>query len=325
MELASETKTPRGQILVGTTSWTEKTLLTRGHFYPPDAKTPEQRLRHYASIFPIVEVDSTFYAIPAQRNAVKWSQRTAPGFVFDVKAYRLFTRHRTPVRSLPVDIREALGIKDTSVYYDRLPGELQGELWRRFRAALEPLHASGRLGVVLFQYAPWMVFGKDSLQHLAHCAEQMQGLPMAVELRNVSWLGNRNCARTLAALRELELVHVVVDEPQEGSFSVPAVWEVTRSDLAVVRLHGRNRETWQQAGLPSASERFAYRYSDDELKAFVTPVKRLAKQASQVHVLFNNCYADFAQTNAARFREMLGRRATALPSQRGQLGRTAAL
>jgi uncharacterized protein YecE (DUF72 family) len=300
-----------GRILVGTTSWTEKTLLTLGDFYPPDVKTAEQRLRHYAGIFPIVEVDSSFYAIPAQHNAEQWSARTAPGFVFDVKSYRLFTQHRTPVRSLPADVRQALATRDTSVYYSKLPGELQAELWRQFRAALEPLRASGRLGVVLFQFAPWLVFGKEGKQHILHCAQQMQGYRVAVELSNASWLREARQAHTLAFLRDHQLAHVVVDEPQETSFSLPAVWEATRPDIAVVRLHGRHRETWQQKVLAQASERFAGLYTDLELRSFVTPVKRLAKQASEVHVLFNNCYADYAQTNAAHFSQLLGRRACA--------------
>jgi uncharacterized protein YecE (DUF72 family) len=299
-------------------------LLSLGHFYPEDVKTAEDRLRYYASRFPIVEVDSTFYAIPAERNATQWSERTAPGFVFDLKSYRLFTRHKTPVRSLPADVRQALGTRDTSVYYDKVPDELRAELWRRFRTALEPLRASGRLGVVLFQFAPWLIFGSDGMQHIADCAEHMQGFRVAVELRNTSWLSEHRQERTLSFLREHQLAHVVVDEPQVGSYSVPAVWQATRPDIAVVRLHGRNRETWQQKGLPAASERFAYLYGDQELKPLVAPVKRLAKQAGEVHVLFNNCFADYAQTNAARFTQLLGRRAASTPQRGGQLGRTAA-
>lgn len=287
-------------------------------------KTAEQRLRHYAGIFPIVEVDSTFYAIPERHNAERWAARTAPGFVFDVKSYRLFTRHRTPVCSLPADVRQALATPNTSVYYDELPGELQNELWRRFRSALEPLRASGRLGVVLFQFAPWLVFGKEGKQHIVRCAQHMQGFRVAIELRNASWLREARQAHTLAFLRDHHLAHVVTDELQETSSSVPVVWEATRSDIAVLRLHGRRTETRQQKGLARASERLAYLYTEAELKSFVAPVKRLAKQASEVHVLFNNCYADHAQTNAAHFSGLLGRRSTLPPRQGGQLGRTAA-
>ena len=299
----------RGSILVGTTSWTEATLLSEGHFYPPSVKTPEERLRYYTSVFPIVEVDSSFYSLPEERNATLWTQRTPAGFVFDVKSFRLFTQHRTPVASLPADLRKVLSAAEENVYYAKVPEEIRAELWRRFRAGLEPLRASNRMGVVLFQFAPWFVFSPDAFQHIEHCAERMEGFRMAVELRNVSWLGDRHRAQTLEFLHDWGLVHVVVDEPQETSFSVPAVWEVTCPDFAVFRLHGRNRAAWQRKDLASASERFAYRYSEGELKTFVAPTKRLAARANEVHVLFNNCHADWAQRDAGRFRQMLGKAA----------------
>lgn len=303
----------RGPILVGTTSWTEATLLSEGRFYPPAVTTPEERLRYYASVFPIVEVDSSFYAMPEERNAKLWTQRTPAGFVFDVKSFRLFTQHRTPVVSLPKDLRKALTGGGENVYYARVPEEIRTELWRRFRAGLEPLRASNHLGVVLFQFAPWFVFSPEGFRHLEHCAGRMEGFRVAVELRNVSWLGERHRAETMEVLRALGLAHVVVDEPQETSFSVPAVWEVTCPDIAVFRLHGRNRAAWRRKDLASASERFAYRYRDDELKSFVAPAKRLAARANETHVLFNNCHSDWAQRDAARFREMLGKAAVCAP------------
>ena len=96
------------RILVGTTSWTEKTLVESGRFYSPDVQTAEGRLRFYASRFPVVEVDSSYYGLPSSRNASLWAERTPDGFVFDVKAYRLFTQYQTPPDALPKDIREGL-------------------------------------------------------------------------------------------------------------------------------------------------------------------------------------------------------------------------
>ena len=77
-------------ILVGTSSWTDKSLLDSGRFYPPSATTPEGRLRYYASQFPIVEIDSSYYGIPTESNARLWVERTPAEFVFNIKAYRLF-------------------------------------------------------------------------------------------------------------------------------------------------------------------------------------------------------------------------------------------
>ena len=93
------------RILVGTTSWTEKTLVESRRFYPSDVHTAEARLRFYASQFPVVEVDSSYYGLPSSRNAGLWAERTPDGFVFDVKAFRLLTQHQTPPDALPKDIR----------------------------------------------------------------------------------------------------------------------------------------------------------------------------------------------------------------------------
>jgi uncharacterized protein YecE (DUF72 family) len=97
-----------GQIRVGTAGWTDKSLIDSG-WYPAGASNPEQRLRYYATQFPLVEVDSAYYALPAERNAEAWAARTPDGFTFNVKAFSLFTKHPTPVRMLPADLREAAG------------------------------------------------------------------------------------------------------------------------------------------------------------------------------------------------------------------------
>lgn len=300
-----------GQILVGTASWTDKTLIESGRFYPRGVASAEGRLRYYATQFPLVEIDATYYALPAERTAQLWAERTPPGFVFNVKAFRLFTGHPAQRSMLPADLR---GAKD-SVYYRDLSDEARRELWRRFRAGLEPLVRAGKLGAVLLQFAPWFVFGRERLAHIAHCAEMLPGLPLAVEYRNKSWFSDKTRERTLAFEREHGLAHVVVDEPQGFPSSVPQVWEATAPQLALVRLHGRNRATWAKKGLASAAERFNYLYSGAELEALADPVKALAARVGSTHVLFNNCHGDKAQRNAAQFRELVTASAPAARAQ----------
>lgn len=296
-----------GDILVGTTSWTDKTLVDSGRFYPREASSAEARLRYYASRFPLVEVDSTYYALPAERSSQLWAERTPADFVFDVKAFRLFTGHPAQASALPADLRKALGAPPADRFYYRdLPEEVRRELWQRFRSGLEPLRRSGKLGAVLLQFAPWFVFGKESFAHVAQCAERLAGLRLAVEFRNKSWFGEKTRERSLALEREHGFAHVVVDEPQDFASSVPQVWDVASADLAIVRLHGRNRDTWEKKGLASAAERFNYLYSGAELRELEAPVEALAARARHVHVLFNNCYRDNAQRNAAQFRSLLG-------------------
>ena len=203
-----------GEVLVGTASWTDKTLIESGRFYPSEAKSAEARLRYYATQFPLVEIDSTYYALSTERTAELWVERTPPNFVFNVKAFRLFTGHRAHPTALPPDLRKALGAEaSASFYYRDLSTEIQNELWRRFRSALEPLRRAGKLGAVLLQFAPWFVFGRERLDYIAHCAAMLEGLQVALEFRNKSWFGEKTRDRTVAFERDHGLAHVVVDEP----------------------------------------------------------------------------------------------------------------
>lgn len=296
-----------GKILVGTASWTDKTLIQCKRFYPPEARSAEARLRHYASHFGLVEVDSTYYALPAPNTAELWSERTPEDFVFNVKAFRLFTGHSAHARALPAELRRALDMTDdVNLYYRDLPAEITAELWRRFRVGLEPLRRAGKLGAVLLQFAPWIVADREGAHHVLHCREMLEGFVVAAEFRNKSWFSAKARERVLALERTHGLINVVVDEPQGFASSVPAVWEATLPQLGIVRLHGRNRETWTRKGLESSAERFNYLYSRSELEELAAPVRELATRVEQLHVLFNNCHEDKAQRNAIEFSSLVG-------------------
>lgn len=297
-----------GRILVGTAGWTDPTLIKSGRFYPPEAKTAEQRLRFYASQFAAVEIDSTFYAIPPIDNAFAWVQRTPEGFVFDVKAYRVFTKHQTPLNAVPSELRdraEASVNSKGNVYYDDLPEPLLRDLWQRFKDSLQPLRTAGKLGYILLQFPNWVTKRRDNLLHIERCADVLDGYDIAIEFRHKSWLSEQDRRETLAFLREQNLALVVVDEPQGFSSSVPLVWEATSPDLSVVRFHGRNGETWMKRGLKSAAERFDYLYTRHELEEFVPPLRRLSEQSTTVHAIFNNCMEDKAQENARQLAEII--------------------
>ena len=287
-------------ILVGTSSWTDKSLIDSGRFYPASARTPEDRLRYYASQFPIVEIDSSYYGIPIEQNARLWVERTPPEFVFNIKAYRLFKRHQTPVASLAKDIRAALGPVDKANVYDEdVPAEIKLELWRQFRAVLEVLRGAGKLGAVHFQFAPWIAFHPKSFDYIEHCRAMLAGFRLAIEFRNKSWFdGDKHAARTLAFERNNGLVNVVVDEPQGIANTIPTVWEVTDPALSIVRLHGRNHGTWNKKGLVSSAQRFNYDYDEGELTEVAQNVSTLSRKADIVHVLFNTNYQDQGQRAA---------------------------
>ncbi len=208
----------------GTSSWTDPTLLAEGVFYPPEAHTPETRLRYYASRFSVVEVDSSYYALPSRRNAEIWVERTPAHFVFDIKAHALMTGQPSEVSRLPADLKKALPkavAEKARVYAKDLEPELRKEIWQRFREAVEPLHAAGKLGAVMLQYPRWFTPNERARAELAEAAERLDGLPCAVEFRSALWFEGTAAASTLRLLEDNGLSFVMVDEPQGMKSSVP--------------------------------------------------------------------------------------------------------
>lgn len=303
---ANGAESQAGRILIGTASWTDKSLIESGRFYPADAKTPETRLQFYAQNFPIVEVDSSYYAMPAERTAGLWVERTPDAFVFDVKSFALFTHHPTPPRSLPKDVRAALPPALASkrhLYYKDLSPELHRELWQRFASALLPLDSAGKLGVVLFQFPHWFLPGHESRNYIAGLRERLPQYTPSVEFRNPLWLSDENAERTLALLREHELPFVCVDEPQGTAASVPPVVAAT-APIGAVRFHGRNAAAWAKRNA-NVAEKYDYEYSDDELQGWLPGIEKLASETREVHVLMNNCVEDKGVRNAQDLARLL--------------------
>jgi uncharacterized protein YecE (DUF72 family) len=296
-----------GRILVGSCSWADKTLVDSG-WYPPSAKSPEDRLRYYAGSFPVVEVDSTYYGIPVRRTAEFWVERTPPQFTFDVKSYSLFTLHAAAVQAFPKEVREALPAalrEKRNVYLKDLPLETAGEMWRRFRDVLLPIDSAGKLGTVLFQFPPWFGPRHDNREYILEAKERLGQYRMAVEFRNGAWMAEpQDQERTLAFLAQHDIPYVCVDEPQGFKSSVPPVTAVT-SSIALLRMHGHNAGTWTKKAT-TAAERFDYLYDESELREWVPRIRSLAEEAREVHVLMNNCHRDYSVRNARQIGEMLG-------------------
>lgn len=294
-------------VYVGTASWTDKSLIACKRFYPPGHTSAEARLRYYASRFPMVEVDSSYYAMPSAANAQLWVERTPGPFVFNVKAFRLLTGHPTPRIALPRDLQPELAPGPrANVYYKDIPEALRDEIWRRYLDALAPLRQAGKLGLVHFQFPPWLTGDRASRAHVEACAQRMRGYGVAAEFRHRGWFDGAHGDATLAWLRELGWVNTVVDEPQGFANSIPQVWATTTPLAAVVRLHGRNHATWNVREMTAASDRFNYDYRDAELAALVDPIRVIAREVARVYVVFNNNYEDQGQRNALTLMRMLG-------------------
>jgi uncharacterized protein YecE (DUF72 family) len=315
-----------GEILVGTAGWTDRSLIASG-WYPADANNPEKRLRFYARQFPLVEVDATYYALPAEQTARAWAERTPAEFTFNIKAFSLFTQHPTPVKALPADLREAASQagKDR-VYLKDVDPALAEQAWERFLAALEPLRAAGqngagqgaagqhgagqhgagqggagKLGAILLQFPPWFPISRANKDYILACAQRAAPRRVCVEFRNYTWMTDDNQQETLRFLADHQLPYVCVDMPQGYPSSIPPVLAAT-SDLAVVRMHGHS-DKWTSKEI---AERFGYRYSEGELDEWAPKIRGLAAGAEVTHVVFNNCYRDYAHVNAQQLEARLG-------------------
>ncbi len=170
-------------------------------------------------------------------------------------------------------------------------------------SALAPLRDSGHLGALLLQYPPWFVPRRSNRDELARLPGRLEGTPACIEFRSAGWLKEEDRSRTLDLLRELGLALVVVDAPSVSGLQT--VLDVTNPELAVVRFHGRADSTWKARDV-SAAERFRYLYSSKELEEWVPRAHELARSASRVHLLMNNCYQDYGVRNAAELAAMLG-------------------
>jgi uncharacterized protein YecE (DUF72 family) len=290
-----------GDIKVGTASWTDRTLIESG-WYPPEARTPAARLQFYSSRFPLVEVDATYYALPAEQTAASWAERTPALFTFNVKAFSLFTQHPTRVAALPADLRPAAqeGGKDPVYLRNLKDPAVADEAWNRFLAALEPLRQAGKLGAILLQFPQWFPISRANKNYIVACADRVSPRRVCVEFRNRTWMTPDNQQETLQFLSEHRLPYVCVDMPQGYTSSIPPVLAAT-ADLAVMRLHGHS-EHWDSKDI---HERFGYRYTQAELGAWAPRIRALAEEADNTHVLFNNCYRDYAQVNAQQLADLL--------------------
>jgi uncharacterized protein YecE (DUF72 family) len=291
-------------IRIGTCSWTEKTLIQTGQFYPPSAKTAEARLRFYANHFDTVEVDSTYYAIPDPKTAWLWDMRTQDNFTFHIKAYGALTGHGVDPRSLPRDVQGLVShTGDSSYAYIKEPSILR-TLAQRLIDALAPLKRSGKLGFLVFQFPPWFTCRTSNFDYILSCKEMMDGLPIAAEFRHGSWLTADKAPGTFQFLRAHDITYVAADEPQYGNLStIPFIFQTT-TDTAYFRFHGRNSENWLKKGIDT-SLRYAYSYSDEELTDFVPYLERAEKKTKVTYAMFNNCHRNYAVANAMRLRELL--------------------
>jgi uncharacterized protein YecE (DUF72 family) len=271
-------------------------------------------------VFDVVEVNSSYYAIPDVRNTVRWVERTPPEFIFHVKAYSLLTGHHPRAETVPADLaallpRTPARTRRGEVEATSFPPEALDRAFALFRDAVRPIAEAGKLGYVLFQLAPWVHFDTDRLDYLASLPQRLPGWTIAVEFRHRSWLPD-HADETLRALSAARLAHVIVDGP--AGHAVPRV-TTTTAPTAVFRLHGRNSLGWLrqlQGAEPSVREKYDYLYSEAELREFLPEVEGVGLEAEEVFISFNNNNRDYPVQNALMMKRLLGQPTPARPRTR---------
>lgn len=244
----------------------------------------KHKLADYAAHFPLVEIDTSFYAIPSPRTTAKWVSETPANFRFVVKAFQAMTQH-----------------KEWGKYYDT-----ENEMYQKYMEAIAPISENGKLKALLFQFPPYFSCSKENVAYLRHVRQMIGDLPVATEFRNASWYSDAHQEKTLELLRELAFIHTVVDEPQVGNRSVPIVLQATNEDITLVRLHGRNQYGWMKANSPEWREiRTLYRYNDEEIKEWAKYIQHLQKQSAEVVIIFNNNSGGDAADNAKALQKAL--------------------
>jgi uncharacterized protein YecE (DUF72 family) len=270
-------------IRIGTCSWADDALSK--HWYPPGT-TPRDRLAYYAERFSTVEVDSTYYRVPDEKMVRGWAERTPDGFVMHVKAFGLMTRHPVKLEQVPPELRDGLPV-DHRGRVDRPARDARAGVFRMFLDALEPLRADGKLGGILFQMPPYVVWKPSSLDYLEWARDQVGADGFLFEPRHRSWFAEDIRAELLRWLEERQMSWVVVDAPKTEAANVPDTLVATTTPTAYVRFHGRNAGTWNARG-GSAAQRFDHLYGEDELREWVPPLRQLSEQAAEAYAFFNN-------------------------------------
>jgi uncharacterized protein YecE (DUF72 family) len=292
-------------IRVGTSSWADPGFVEE--WYPPDLPARD-RLPYYAERFEAVEVNSTFYAIPAERTVRRWAEVTPDDFSFDVKVHRLLSRHSAGLDSLPKPLRERATTRGRGRV--RLTKRLEAALVDALLEAVAPLVDAGKLATFLVQLSPGFSPHEHELDELAPLVERLAPHRSAIEFRHRSWVKAKRLERTLGWFEDHGAVWVGVDAPTGRSITImPPVDAVTQPGVAYLRAHGRNAEGYVRGR--SVAERFAYRYADAELEEIGGRARELAGKAEQVRLHFNNNRGADAPVAAERMRELLGQAVSA--------------
>lgn len=263
-------------IQIGLTGWTDHDSIA------PDSK---RKLIDYASHFPVVEMDTSFYAIPSERNIHNWVETTPERFQFIPKAYGPLTTHKR--RS-----DETRTLK---------------ELFALYRKTFQPMMEKGKILSFLFQFPPYFTCEKKQVDYLRTVRQYMGDWPIAIEFRHKSWFNDELKESTLDFLKEMKFINVVVDQPQTPNNSIPFIPVATHPEKSFIRLHGRNYQGWLGDQTENwRAVRTLYDYGEEELEEIKETALELEQNSKEIAVIFNNNSGGHAAPNAKKLQKMMG-------------------
>jgi uncharacterized protein YecE (DUF72 family) len=287
---------------IGTSGWSYPSGrgTWNGIFYPPSrgrAKSFDE-LSFYAEHFNTVEVNSTFYGQPRAAVSRAWADRTPSGFEFSVKLYQKFTHPKMFKDAFTKGV--PAGSPDGDALLDALARPNQSDL-DDFRAGIDPLASSGKLGALLAQFPPSFKDSPASRDYLAWLLEAFKDHRIAVELRHSSW--SDAMGETLSLLNPFGSAWVQIDEPK-FRFSIRQNFLPNVDGLYYMRLHGRNAKQWWTH--QSSEDRYNYLYAEPELSEFVETVDAARSLVKKLYLYTNNHFSAKSVANAAMIKKQLG-------------------
>ncbi len=255
-------------VLVGTSGYSY-TEWVDGGFYPPKTRTPEM-LALYADVFPVVELNYTWYQMVRAEAISRMISRAPKDFLFAAKLTRTLTHERER------DWKEEL---------------------QRYREGIAPLQK--QLLAILIQLPPEFTWCVQNRYYLAWLLDSLHDFPVAVEFRHISWARDS----VFKELEERRVTLVTVDVPEGLPKLFPCVDILTNPDLFFVRFHGRNLQGWRSGNM---QQKFDYSYSRDELTTWnATYLQGMRARAAKGVVFFNNHVRGQAPENARLLQSLL--------------------
>ncbi|HKW15692.1 MAG TPA: DUF72 domain-containing protein [Candidatus Krumholzibacteria bacterium] len=255
-----------------------------GIFYPATRKRNFDALAYIASYFTLLEINSTFYRVPAPHVTRRWVERVAdrPHFMFTLKAHQSLTHQGD----------------------DGTPAELVP-----LCHAIDPIAQAGRLGAVLLQF-PWSFrFDDEARRHVDARIEELRPYPLALEVRHGSW----ETPEATSYLAGLNITVCGIDQPVMGDSLHPYHYRSGPAG-AYFRFHGRNYRNWFAEGA-GRDARYDYLYQPEELSPWAAVIQKAAAETGTAHVILNNHFRGQAPANAFELAFLLSGTKPAAPER----------